>query len=162
MKPLTESEIRASFVNCSRGEAKRLHVPRDLAGLPWGDLDYLGWVDPRSPARRHLVAEVDGTTYGLVLRANESGAGVARRNMCSLCITVQSGGVSLTVAPRAGKKGQQGNSVGTYICADLGCSLYVRGKRATGTPGMHETLSVEQRVARLVTNLEAFVRQVVS
>ena len=160
MKPLTESEIRASFVNCSRGEAKRLHVPRDLRALPWGDLDYLGWVDPRSPARRHLVAAVDGTTYGLVLRANESGAGVARRNMCSLCITVQSGGVSLMVAPRAGRSGQQGNSVGTYICSDLSCSLYVRGRLQTGTPGMHETLDVDQRVERLVTNLESFVRRV--
>jgi hypothetical protein len=80
--------------------------------------------------------------------------------MCSLCITVQSGGVSLMVAPRAGKAGQQGNSVGTYICSDLDCSLVVRGRRSTGSPGMHETLSVEQRAARLVTNLESFVRQV--
>jgi hypothetical protein len=160
VKPLSESEIRASFVNCSKGEAKRLQVPRDLDGLPWDDLDYLGWVDPRSPARRHLVAELDGTTYGLVLRANE--ARVARRSMCSLCITVQSGGVSLMVAPRAGRAGQQGNSLGTYICSDLACSLYVRGRRSTGTPGVHETLTVEQRAARLVTNLEAFVRQVTS
>jgi hypothetical protein len=157
---LTETEIRASFVNCSKGEAKRLHVPQDLATRPWEDLDYLGWTDPRSPSRRYLVADVDGATYGLVLRINEAGVGAARKAMCSLCITVQSGGVSLMVAPRAGKSGQQGNSVGTYICSDLGCSLYVRGKRQTGTPGMHETLSVEQRVERLVDNLESFVARV--
>ena len=104
VKPLTESQIRASFVNCSKGEAKRLHVPRDLDTVPWDDLDYFGWIDPRSPQRSHLVAELDGTTYGLVLRANE--VRVARRSMCSLCITVQSGGVSLMVAPRAGKAGR--------------------------------------------------------
>ncbi|KRF36201.1 FBP domain-containing protein [Nocardioides sp. Soil805] len=160
MKPLTETEIRASFVNCSKGEAKRLHVPQDLATQPWEDLDYLGWTDPRSPSRRYLVADVDGATYGLVLRINEAGVGAARRAMCSLCITVQSGGVSLMVAPRAGKSGQQGNSVGTYICSDLSCSHYVRGKRQTGTPGMHETLTVEQRVERLVDNLQSFVRRV--
>ena len=160
VKPLTESQIRASFVNCSKGEARRLHVPKDLATRPWDDLDYLGWVDPRSPARRHLVAEVDGTTYGLVLRANEAAVGGGRRSMCSLCITVQSGGVSLMVAPRAGKAGQQGNSVGTYICSDLDCSLVVRGRRSTGSPGMHETHNVEQRAARLVANVESFVRQV--
>lgn len=28
VEPLTEHEIRAAFVNCSKGEAKRLHVPR--------------------------------------------------------------------------------------------------------------------------------------
>ncbi len=46
MKPLTEQEIRAAFVNCTKGEAKRLSVPRDLADRPWDDLDYLGWRDP--------------------------------------------------------------------------------------------------------------------
>ena len=160
MNPLTEPQIRASFVNCSKGEAKRLHVPRDLATRAWEHLDYLGWTDPQSPARRYLVAEVDEATYGIVLRINEASVGMARRSMCSLCITVQSGGVSLMVAPRAGKAGQQGNSVGTYICSDLSCSLYVRGRLQTGTPGMHETLTVEQRAARLVTNLESFVAKV--
>ena len=66
------------------------------------------------------------------------------------------------VAPRAGKAGQQGHTVGTTICSDLACSLYVRGKRDTGTPGMHETLSVEQRIDRLVGNLETFVARVMS
>lgn len=160
MEPLTEPEIRASFVNCSKGEATRLHVPRDLDARPWEDLDYLGWTDLQTPARRYLVAHVDGATCGIVLRINEATVGAARRSMCSLRITVQSGGVSLMVAPRAGRAGQQGNSVGTYICSDLGCSLYVRGKRSTGTPGMHETLTVEQRAARLVTNLEWFVAKV--
>lgn len=160
MKPLTETQIRASFVNCSKGEAKRLHVPRDLAARPWDDLDYLGWTDPQSPARRYLVAEVDGATSAMVLRINEASVGAARKSMCSLCITVRSGGVSLMVAPRAGKAGQQGNSVGTYICSDLTCSLVVRGKVQTGSPGMHETLGVEQRVERLVGNLESFVAKV--
>jgi hypothetical protein len=160
VRPLTEPQIRASFVNCTKGEAKRLNVPRDLADRPWDDLDYLGWSDPQAPTRRYLVAEVDGATYGVVLRINEASVGAARRSMCSLCITVQSGGVSLMVAPRAGKAGQQGNSVGTYICSDLACSLYVRGKLRTGTPGMHETLTVEQRATRLVANLESFVAKV--
>ncbi len=65
------------------------------------------------------------------------------------------------VAPRAGKAGRQGNSVGTYICADLACSLYVRDKRSTGTATMYETLTVEQRTDRLVANLGAFLDRVV-
>ena len=50
VKPLTESEIRAAFVNCTKGEAKRLNVPRDLAEQPWEDLDFLGWRDRSRPS----------------------------------------------------------------------------------------------------------------
>jgi hypothetical protein len=159
MERLTDPEIRASFVNCSRGETRRLHVPRDLAERPWADLDYLGWRDPQSPGRGYLVAPSSGGPVGIVLRAPQAGVG-GRKSMCSLCLTVHSGGVNLMVAPRAGKAGQQGHSVGTYVCADLACSLYVRGRRETGTPRMHETLSTEARIDRLVGNLAAFVAKV--
>lgn len=157
--PLAEPEIRASFVNCSKGEARRLSLPGDLAARPWGDLDFLGWQDPRAPQRRYLVAEHDGVLRGLVLRAPE--AGVARRaSMCSLCLTVRSGGVALLVAPRAGRAGQRGHSSGVPMCADLACSLHVRGRVRAGGPVVHETLSVEEKVARLRANLDAFVARV--
>ena len=78
--------------------------------------------------------------------------------MCALCASV--GDVALLVASRAGRSGQDGNSVGTYICSDLACSLYIRGKRETGTTGMHETLTAEQRADRLRHNLGAFVVRV--
>lgn len=159
MEPLTDPEIRASFVNCSKGEAKRLNLPRDLADVSWSELDYLGWRDPQAPARGYLVAEHDGRPCGVVLRA--PGVGVGRRaSMCSLCMTVRSGGVALMVAPRAGKAGQQGHSVGTPMCADLACSLYVRGALSTGSPVLQETLTVEQRVARLVGNVDTFLARV--
>ena len=160
VQPVTDSQIRSSFVNCTRGEAKRLHVPKDLATRPWDDLDYLGWRDPQSPARGYLVAETGDGLTGLVLRAPDASVGHARKSLCSLCLTVHSGGVSLMVARRAGRSGQQGNSVGTYVCSDLACSLYVRGKRDTGTAGMHETLSTDQRAERLRTNLDAFISRV--
>jgi hypothetical protein len=159
MESLTEAQVRASFVNCSRGEATRLRLPRDLAERPWADLDYLGWRDPQSPGRGYLVAPGARGPVGIVLRAPETGVG-GRKSMCSLCLTTHSGGVSLMVAPRAGKAGQQGHSVGTYICADLACSLYVRGKRETGTPRVYETLSPQARIDRLVGNLDAFVARV--
>jgi hypothetical protein len=80
--------------------------------------------------------------------------------MCSLCLTLRSGGVSLMVAPRAGKAGQQGHTVGTNMCADLSCSLYLRGKLQTGTPGVRETLTLDQRIERLVGNVESFLARV--
>ena len=160
MEPLTEPQIRKAFVNCTQGEAKRLNVPKGLPDQPWEHLDYFGWRDPQSTARGYLVADLGGTLTGIVLRAPESTTGHARKSLCSLCLTAHSGGVSLMVAPRAGRSGQRGNSVGTYICADLACSLYIRGKRDTGTSAMHETLTLDQRIERLLLNLDAFVTRV--
>ncbi|MFT4084874.1 MAG: FBP domain-containing protein [Nocardioides sp.] len=160
MRPLTESEIRASFANCSQGEARRANLPRDLDTLPWPDLDYLGWRDPKAPQRGYLVARHAERWCGLVLRGTSSGAATGRRSMCSLCATVRSGGVALMVAPRAGRAGQRGHTVGTYICADLACSLYLRGRLDTGGPVLPETLTLEQRVDRLDANLADFLARV--
>jgi hypothetical protein len=81
--------------------------------------------------------------------------------MCSLCLTTHSGGVSLMVARRAGRAGQQGNSVGAYMCDDLACSLYVRGKKDAGAGArLHETLTLDEKIRRTVTNLAAFVGKV--
>ncbi|MET7730170.1 FBP domain-containing protein [Streptomyces sp. NPDC005402] len=161
MEPLTEQEIRAAFVNCTKGAAKRLSVPRDLADRPWEDLDFLGWRDPQAPDRAYLVTVLDGHPTALALRGAAAGSGQARRSMCSMCLTTHSGGVSLMVAPRAGRAGQQGNSVGAYMCDDLACSLYVRGKRDAGAGArLHETLTLEEKIRRTVTNLAAFVAKV--
>ncbi|MFI5755469.1 FBP domain-containing protein [Streptomyces sp. NPDC051569] len=161
MKPLTEQEIRAAFVNCTKGEVKRLHVPRDLADQPWGDLDYLGWRDPQAPDRAYLVAELDGRLRALAARCPSPAFRQMRRSMCSVCVTTHDGGVSLLVAPKAGKAGQQGNSVGIYICGDLSCSLYVRGKKDAGIGArLRETITLEEKIQRTVTNLSAFVAKV--
>ncbi|MEU9102355.1 FBP domain-containing protein [Streptomyces sp. NPDC048361] len=161
MKPLTEHDIRTAFVNCSKGEAKRLAVPHGLAERPWDDLDYFGWRDPQAPDRGYLVVELDGRPRGLTLRCSGAVSGRQRRSMCSMCLTTHSGGVSLMVAPKAGKPGKEGNSVGAYICSDLDCSLYVRGKKDPG-PGsrLHETLTVEEKIERTVQNVAAFIAKV--
>ncbi|WP_217251246.1 FBP domain-containing protein [Streptomyces sp. AC602_WCS936] len=163
MRPLNDKEIRAAFVNCSKGAAKRLSVPHDLADRPWGDLDYFGWRDPQAPDRAYLVAELDGRPTGLAMRASGAGSGQTRRSMCSMCLTTHSGGVSLMVAPKAGKAGQQGNSVGAYICGDLACSLYVRGIREPDAGArLHETITLEEKILRTVANVAAFVDRVVA
>ncbi|MER5472006.1 FBP domain-containing protein [Streptomyces sp. NPDC002685] len=161
MKPLTEQEIRTAFVNCTKGEAKRLSVPRDLADRPWDDLDYLGWRDPQAPERAYIVVELDGGPKAITLRCPGATSGHMRRSMCSMCVTTHTGGVSLMVAPKAGKSGQQGNSVGAYLCSDLACSLYVRGKKDAGVGGrLHESLTLEEKIQRTVANLATFVAKV--
>ncbi|MFF7006433.1 FBP domain-containing protein [Streptomyces fimicarius] len=161
MEPLTEKEIRAAFVNCTKGEAKRLSVPRDLTDRPWDDLDFLGWRDPQAPARAYLVIPSDRGAVGVQLRSSDVGSWQTRRSMCSMCVTTHTGGVSLLVAPRSGKAGQQGNSVGAYMCSDLACSLYVRGKKDAGVGArLHESLTLEQKIERTMANLDAFVAKV--
>jgi hypothetical protein len=64
VQPLSEKDIRGSFVNCSKGEAQRMNVPRDLAGLDWATRDFLGWCDPGAPERAYLIAERTGAGAG--------------------------------------------------------------------------------------------------
>ena len=137
-----------------------MNLPRNLSEQPWDDLDFLGWRDPRAPERAYLVADRGGRPTGIALRA-ASGAsrGFTARSMCSLCLTTRTGGaVSLMTARRTGEAGRQGDSVGRYLCGDLACSLYVRGRKQSVASGeLEETLSVEDKVARIRANLEAFL-----
>ncbi|MEU9149533.1 FBP domain-containing protein [Streptomyces sp. NPDC048417] len=161
MRPLNEREIRAAFVNCTKGEAKRLSVPHDLADRPWDDLDFLGWRDPQAPDRAYLAVELEGRPVALALRSSGTTSWQTRRSMCSVCLTTHTGGVSLMVAAKAGKAGQQGNSVGVYICSDLACPLYVRGRKDAGVGArLPESLTLEEKIQRTVANLAAFVARV--
>jgi hypothetical protein len=164
MEALTEPDIRASFVNCSKGEAGRIKLPPGFATLPWADLDFLGWNDPGAPQRSLLVVPAPGGPTGVLLRRPESRrTSVARSSMCQACLTSHSsGGVTLFVAPLAGAAGRQGNSVGDYLCTDLACSLYVRGKRQPRgrLVRQEETLSLDERVDRLTTHVTGFVKRI--
>ena len=166
MEPLSEKAIRSSFVNCSKGETGRIRLPRDFAGTPWADLDFLGWTDPGAPQRALLVVPGADGPIGVQLRRPEARrADAIRSSMCRVCLTGHaSSGVTLFVAPLAGAAGRKGNSVGEYLCSDLACSLYLRGKRQ---PKMRlirheETLTLDERIDRAMTNLAAFTKRIVS
>ncbi|MFI6791975.1 FBP domain-containing protein [Nonomuraea sp. NPDC050383] len=162
MKPASEQEIRASFVNCSKGEAKRLPLPRGLTEQPWDDLDFLGWRDSGAPDRGYLVTERGGAIVGVALRLAAKQRGHLHRGMCSLCLTTHPGsGVSLMTARRAGQAGRDSNSVGVYVCSDLACSLYVRGRKTPDLGGrLEESLTVEEQVDRTRARLSAFLDKV--
>lgn len=126
MKPLTADEIRASFINASQGEAERIPLP-GLHEVLWEEREYLGWRDPRAPHRGYLVFWNDEVPVGITLRAADASLRTGIPAMCSLCRTMQpSDQVALFSAPRAGQAGRDGSTVGTYICADLACSLLIR------------------------------------
>ncbi|MFI6799911.1 FBP domain-containing protein [Streptosporangium canum] len=164
MKAVSEQDIRTSFVNCSRGEAKRLTLPRGLAEQPWDDLDFLGWYDPGAPDRGYVVTERGGEVVGVTLRLVSRQRGALYQGMCSLCLTTHPGsGVSLMTARRAGQAGRDSNSVGVYACTDLACSLYVRGKKMPDLGGrIEESLTVEERIDRTTAKLSAFLDKVMA
>ena len=162
MEPLTEPQIRAAFVNCTKGEARRVNIPSGLTTQPWGDLDFFGWRDPKAPERAYLAAPIGGALVAIALRCPGPSPLQKKSSMCSLCLTSHTGGVTLMVAPRAGKAGLQGNSVGDYLCSDLACSLYVRGLKAVRGLGGRppERLTVEEQVQRTMDNLATFIAKV--
>lgn len=166
VEPLTDKQIRSSFVNCTKGEAARLKLPLDFAELPWDDLDFLGWVDPGAPLRAHLVVPREDGPLGVSLRVPATGrTSAVKSSMCQVCLTAHaSSGVTLLVAPLAGSRGREGNTVGIYLCADLACSLYVRGRRQPKLRHRRheESLTLDEQVARLTGNLDAFVDRVTS
>jgi treble-clef zinc-finger protein len=162
MKSISERDIRLSFVNCSKGEAKRLTIPAGLDALPWPDLDFLGWRDPGAPERAYLVAEHDDRLVGVALRAASAGTrGFTARSICSLCLTTRTGGgVVLMSARRTGAAGRRGNSVGQYLCSDLACSVYIRGRKQSVGGAVDESLSQEEKIARTLANLDAFLAKI--
>ncbi len=163
MEPITEREIRTSFVNCSKGEAQRLGLPTDFADKPWADLDFLGWRDPGAPERAYLVVHHEGRTVGISLRASGGSArGFGARSMCSICLTTRTGGgVVLMTARRTGESGRNGNSVGQYLCSDLQCSLFLRGiKGSANGHDLDESVDLEGRLARADANLHQFLKRI--
>ena len=64
-------------------------------------------------------------------------------------------------ARKSGESGRRGNTVGTYMCGDLACSLYARRIKTPALGNQYrEDTPVEDRVERVVTNMDAFIRRV--
>jgi hypothetical protein len=161
MKALGEKEIRTSFVNCSKGEAKGLTLPARVEEIDWDGLDFLGWRDPRATSRAYLMLWHDDEPVGLSLRAADGPTSRLKSGLCNFC-GIAHGLADLTLfsGRRAGQSGKDGNTLGTYLCANLQCSLYLRGKLKPDLIQPAETLTFEERVARMETKVHTFVGQV--
>jgi hypothetical protein len=164
MNPLTEKQIRASFVNASKREASQATLP-DLDTLDWERLDYLGWHDRKAPLSAYVVLELDGVPTGVLLRSADATAGRRRtKGVCAWCEdVVVTDDVSLYVARRGGAVGRNGNTIGTLICTDFGCSRNVRRMptftEAGNDPAARELIT-GQRIAGLRERAARFVAEV--
>jgi hypothetical protein len=161
MKSVTHQQIRASMRNSSKGEAARMVLPTAFGEIDWANLEYLGWRDPKAPQRGYLVLAADERLTGLALRAPE---GTSRKTvMCTLCrSTHSSGGVALFVARRGGAAGRNDNTIGTYICADLACSRYIRLAKPTVAVVPEPGKDLDARIAGLIDRTSAFIERVLT
>lgn len=155
MRALTEDGIRESFANTTDDELRLVALPLDFVLTDWDHLDFLAWRDPRTRGRGYIVAEVGGRAVGVLLRAAD-GSSRARSAMCNLCHTMQPADqVSLFTARKAGGSGAYGDSVGTYICADLSCHENVR--LAAPLAPSEVRASVDRRIDGTRRRVESFV-----
>lgn len=158
MRPLTEDDVRSSFVNASPDELRLVSLPHDFVLTDWDHLDFLAWRDPRTRSRGYVIAEIDGEPSGVVLRAAD-GTSPGRAAMCNLCHTMQPADqVVMYTARKAGEAGAHGDSVGTYICADLSCHETVR--LAAPLAPNEVRASVDRKIDGTRRRTEAFVGRV--
>lgn len=155
MLPLFERDIRASFVNASRREASDLSLPPDFADLPWDRLEYLGWSDPKFPRRAYVVFEVDDRAVGIMLTQAEQRT--RARAQCSWCDDVTlTNDVQMFVARKAGPAGRKGDTVGTLVCANFGCSAVVHKLPPLAYAGYDREAARDERIRRLRAHVRGF------
>ncbi|WP_221586053.1 FBP domain-containing protein [Microbacterium sp. G2-8] len=158
MQELTAEAIRASFVNAEERDLELLDIPLDHMLIDWFPLDFLGWRDASTRSRCYVVVELDGVATGLVLRAAQSTAR-AHNGICNICRTMQPGNqVTMMSARKGGEAGRRGESIGTYMCADLSCHSNVRLAHPLA-PGEFRA-SVDFRIDSTARRMRDFVRRV--
>lgn len=159
MRALTESDVRASFVNATEEELRLIEMPHDFVLVDWDFHDFLAWRDPASSKRGCVVVEIDGRLVGVVLRSTDTGR--ARTGMCNICHTMQPGNqVALFSARRVGDAGRRGDSVGTYICADLSCHENVRLAHPLAPNEIRVPGQVDMRLDGTRRRMEGFAKRV--
>ncbi|GAA2866387.1 FBP domain-containing protein [Microbacterium arabinogalactanolyticum] len=158
MRPIDERVIRASFRNASRKEVSSLNLPLDFDEIDFERIDFLGWFDPKMPRRAYVVAEVDDHNVGILLQRTEQRT--AMRAQCSWCddVTLRND-VQFFSARKAGAAGRNGDTIGTLICANFGCSANVRKLPPLAYEGYDRELARELRMLRLREHVTSFVRE---
>jgi hypothetical protein len=156
VKPLTEDDIRSSFVNATDEQLARLPIPGIHETL-WSEREFLGWRDPQASRLGYIVHWMDGRPTGILVRAASGGLRPGIAAMCSFCHSSQPATqVRMFSAPRAGEAGRNGNTIGSYICDDLACSLLIRI-----TPQhVQSSERLAERGAALLTRVQNFTATV--
>lgn len=159
MLPLTEKNIRASLINASLSERRTLTVPPNFSTLPWDNLDYFGWRDPRIPGIGYVIVELEEGPVGILLR--QAKGAIRTRPQCSWCEDVQlPNDVVFFSTKRAGQAGRNGNTIATLACANFECSANVRKLPSVAYIGFDVQAARLHRIDALREHVRNFVRDV--
>jgi hypothetical protein len=159
MLPLTEKQIRDSFVNASRKEISDLSLPLDFDAVQWDRLDYFGWRDRKASRRAYVVVWLDDAPVGVLLQ--QANTVPRSRAQCSWCQDINlTNEVVFYGAKRGGQAGRKGDTIGTLVCADFGCSSTVRKLPPVAYVGFDVAAAREKRIVGLGERARGFVREV--
>jgi len=158
MLPVTEREIRASFINASRKEASSLTLPPSFDEIDFDRLDYLGWTDPKLPRRAYVIAPGTDGPIGVLLQHAEQR--FRTKALCSWCedVTLRND-VQFFSARKAGAAGRNGGTIGTLICTNFGCSASVRRLPPLAYEGYDQEAARDLRILRLQEHVQGFIRE---
>lgn len=161
MRALSEAEIRGSFVNATPAELEQFELPIEVLVAEWERLDALAWRDRSNRRLGYLVTLLDEEPVGIVLRAAETTMSRHRAAICNLCHTQQPADqVTLFSARRAGPAGAKGDSLGSYLCADLSCQENVRLHAPLAPAEVRDGWQALRRIEGLARRTRAFVANV--
>lgn len=161
MKKMTGMQVRQAIVNGSAAEIANIVLPSDFVDLDWENLDYLGWRDSHSPHLGYILRWNGDDAVGIIVREADGPLSRRRMMMCQLCrATHTEHGVSLFSAKRTGQAGLNGNTVGTYICANLGCSSNIRVEVPHASYYADPSSVLAQKVEGLETRVAGFIGDV--
>jgi len=159
MRPLTDTQIRASFLNASRSERKNLTLPPGFDDLVWDRLDFLGWRDPKYPGIGYVVLDLDGELVGLLMRQADTRA--RSRPQCSWCSDIHlPNDVVLYTTKRAGDAGRRGDVIGSLVCEGFECSQNVRKLPPSAYLGFDREAARDRRIEMLREHVANFARDV--
>lgn len=159
MRALTEPEVRAAFINATDDEQRSIEMPHDFVLIDWDFHDFLAWRDPASSKRGGVLVQAGDDVVAVVLHASD--AGRASSGMCNICHTMQPGNqVALFSARKTGPAGRRGDSIGTYMCADLSCHENVRLAHPLAPNEVRAEGQVDMRLDGTRRRMERFVARV--
>jgi len=159
MLPLTETTLRASFVNASQRERAGLSLPAQLEELDWDSLDFLAWRDRKFTNLGYVIVDLDGAATGILLRQSDSR--MRTRPQCSWCEDIElRNNVVFFSAKRSGEAGRNGDTVGTLVCANFECAANARKRPTTAYIGFDVEAARQRRIAVLREHVQGFVRDI--
>ncbi|MGB8404582.1 MAG: FBP domain-containing protein [Mycobacterium sp.] len=161
MDAYTRDQIIGAFRGATRSEVKKVTFAANFDAVDFGKLDYYGWTDPKIPRRAYVL--VDRPDGPVVLLLSRAAVKPRARAMCTWCNDVNlSDEAVLYTVRRGGAAGRKGDTIGTLICANFGCSRNVRQL----PPAYHKGTDLdgirEQQVGELRRRVHGFVNAVLS